>query len=94
VPTAASRTLDAFVSSRWPRSAGIAGRHRLDQPVAITGMRSNSKVRVLMVNVIPNEGFKQTITGRRKRFREALSQKSAGTGGREGDALNTYERDE
>lgn len=40
IPPVRSRTPVAFASNPWPRSAGMTGRHRLDQPVAISGIRN------------------------------------------------------
>lgn len=50
------------------------------------------KVSIKIGKVIPADGFKQTITGRRKRFRAALIEKIAGSGWRE-TWTNTYERE-
>ena len=44
---------------------------------------SNTKVKVLIANIIPHKGFNSTIAGRRKRFRAALSRKLRGTSWRE-----------
>jgi hypothetical protein len=51
----------------------------------------DGRVRVLISTVIPDDGFKQTISGRRKRFRKTLETKLAEHGW-ESVSMNSYKR--
>jgi hypothetical protein len=51
----------------------------------------DGRVRVQISTIIPNDGFKQTISGRRKRFRKALEERLAQHGW-ESVSMNTYKR--
>jgi len=51
----------------------------------------DGRVRVLISTVIPPDGFKQTISGRRKRFRKALEELIAPHGWREA-GVNAYRK--
>jgi len=53
-----------------------------------------TRVTVLTGKVIPSGGFRQTVEGRRKRFRQALIERMQQAGWREvqGTSPNTWER--
>jgi hypothetical protein len=55
-----------------------------------------TRVTVMTGSVIPATGYRQTIEGRRKRFREALREAMKSSGWREvaGTSPNTWERAE